>query len=111
MRAPATILSDAAQRFARLGLCKGSYYFGPAHDPLSACAIGAIHLALHETAAAPRFESALHDQVDIVTCLLAERITGREIEDGGEAHEIVTDWNDAEKRTHAEVLAALRGDA
>lgn len=108
MRDPASILTAAAERFASLRHCKSVFRIGPHDCPVAVCAVGAVHLEISGSAHStldPREE----DQIDLAVCLLAERLTGEEIDDAEEAFGIVTSWNDRPETVHADVLALLEG--
>lgn len=115
MRAPAAVLSAAAERFAGLGHCKNLFCLGSAARPVAVCTVGAVRLEIFGSANGHGLNGgespSKWDQHDIALCLLAERITGEEVDDDVEAFRIVATWNDAPSRTHADVLALLRGEA
>lgn len=102
----ADILDKAANHIDAVGWFQGALYndFADPAKPLvtcQVCAIGAINMALHGTPqfplTVPQGEPGAHEVAD----LMRSRIDGAE----------VSEWNDAEGRTQAEVTALMRETA
>lgn len=99
----ADVLDKAADHIDTVGWWQGSLY-NDTYKPVTArpvCAMGAINMALYGTPQFPPLARRENYETYQVADLLKPRIGNSEL----------SDWNDAEGRTQAEVTALMRETA